>query len=244
MATFLEIANNIAVKIRLPELTNCYSSSDRNAKAIRLSIIQGAERDIYRAFDWSFLTKKYEFSTVVDQPYYDLPSDYGRIVDETFWNNTSEREVAGPMGTKKWAMYENDTFGVSAIDYVSRILPVDGVKKMHLIQTPSAVESMSYYYISDRYVTNESSLVNSFQSDDDTTLLDDDLVEQSALWRTLRILGLDYGEEKVEFIAMLKEQSAHDGGAMVLDQSRPSGQKVYAGEVILGANVPLTGLGE
>jgi len=236
MATFLEIANNVAVKTRLPEMTNCFSSSGRNAKAIRLAIIQGAERDIYRAFNWSFLTKKYSFSTVADRAYYDLPSDFGRIVDETFWNNTSEREVAGPVDAKTWAMYENDAFGVSAIDYVSRILPLDGVNKMYLIQTPSAVESMSYYYISNRYVTHDSVLVGDFAGDDDTTILDDDLVEQAALWRTLRILGLDYGEEKVEFIALRKEQEAHDGGAKVLNQSSSS-------DAVFVANVPLTGLG-
>ena len=62
--TFLEIANNVAIKVRLPEMTSCFSSSDRNAKVIKLSIIDSAERDIFRRFDWSFLCKINQFNTV------------------------------------------------------------------------------------------------------------------------------------------------------------------------------------
>jgi hypothetical protein len=141
-------------------------------------------------------------------------------------------------------MYENDAFGVSAIDYVCTVQPLDGVNRLYLIPTPSGADEISYYYVSKRYVYHDYNYVSDFSGDDDTTLLDDDLVEQAALYRTLRILGLDYGEERLEFTKMLREQMAHDGGARVLNQARPSGSVTYTADMVLGANVPLTGLGE
>ena len=244
--TFLEIANNVAVKVRLPELTNCFDSSDRNAKAIKLSIIDSAERDIFRRFDWSFLCKLASFNTVSDTENYELPADYNRSIVDTFWNNTAQRKVVGPVNHQTWAMYQNDAFGVSAIDYVCNILPVAGVNRIHLIPTPGGVDTITYYYISDRYVmagNNYPVLISAFQGDGDETLFDDELVESGALYRTLRILGLDYGEEKYEFTSLRKERMSHDGGARVLDMSRSAGGRSVNADNVLGVNVPITGLG-
>ena len=241
---FLEIANNVAVKVRLPELTTCFSSSDRNAKAIKLSIIDSAERDVFRRFDWSFLCKLATFITVDGTGDYALPADYNRSLVDTFWNNTAQRQVVGPVDQSTWALYQNDAFGVSAIDYVCNILPVDGVNRIHLIPEPGGAETITYYYVSDRYVKTGSSLVSAFTGDGDETLFDDELVEAGALYRTLRILGLDYGEEKYEFTSLRKERMSHDGGARVLNMAYRHGGRSLNADNILGVNVPLTGMGE
>jgi hypothetical protein len=233
--TFLEIANNVAIGVRLPEMTACFSSADRNAKVIKLSIINAAERDIFRGSDWSFLTKRHAFTTIDGTDNYSLPADYHRSIPTTFWNNTSQRVVLGPTCIESWAMYRNNAFGVSAIDYVCKILPVDGVNKLFLIPTPGGEEAISYYYISDRYVKYRGILVPAFTGDDNETIFDDDLVESGALYRTLRTLGLDYGEERLEFTSLRKERTSHDGGAEILNMAPGYGS--------LGANTPLVGMG-
>lgn len=240
--TFLDIANNVAVKVRLPELTTCFSSSDRNAKAIKLSIIDSAERDIFRRFDWSFLVKQATITTIADNSDYALPSDYNRSIVNSFWNNTAQRRIIGPLSTQKWAMYQNDAFGVSAIDYVCNIMSVDGVNRVFFIPTPGGDETITYYYVSDRYVKDGSNLVAAFTEDGNETLLDDELVEAGALYRTLRILGLDYGEEKYEFTSLRKERMSHDGGAAILDMVHGHARSRYD-NYLMGVNVPLTGMG-
>ena len=241
MSTFLEIANNIAVKVRLPNMANCFSSSDRNAKVIKLAIINGTKRNVFRAFDWSFLCHQETFTTVSGVGAYDLPDDFDRFIPMTNWNTVSQRRITGPIHIQKWALYKNDAFGVSVLDYVCRMIPgTDGELQMKLEPVPSAAEEISYWYIKNGYVWNSSQQrwVSEFSGDDDTTMFDTDLVEQAGLYRTLRVLGLDYGEEKYEFEQMLSERTAHDGGSDALDMAGPNNDLLF-----LGVNTPLTGLG-
>jgi len=239
MATFLEIANNIAVKVRLPEMTGCFSSPDRNARVIKLAIIDSTRRNIFKAFDWSFLLKKHTFATVNEVAAYNVPVDYDRIINNTVWNNTAQRRISGPTNAQKWALYQNDAFGVSSIDYTCKILPsATGQKQLNLEPEPTSTEAISYYYISNKYIVSESTLVAAYTNDDDTSLFDDDLVEQAALYRVLRTIGLDYGEEKYEYEQLLHERTSHDGGAENLKMDGPSEDTL-----ILGANTPLTGFG-
>lgn len=237
--TFLEIANDVAVKVRLPELTNCFSSSDRNAKAIKVSIIDAAERSIFRKFDWSFLIKQHEFTTGNDVEDYEMPAGYNRSISDTFWNETTQRKIIGPVSASTWAMHQNDAYGVSIIDKVCRIMSVGGDKRFFLLPLTAGGETITYYYVSDRYVLAGHAypvLSSSFSGDDDNTLLDDELIAAGALYRTLRILGLDYGEERYEFTTLLKERTSHDGGAEILNL-------VHSEHGELGVNVPLTGMG-
>lgn len=239
--TFLEIANNVAINVRLPQMTNCFDSSERNAKVIRLAIINGADRDIFRRHDWSFLVKRHVFATSSELGYYDLPADYDRSLADSFWNNTTQRRIVGPVKAQDWALYQNDAYGVSAVDKVCTIAPVVGVNKLHLLPEPSGIETISYYYVSNRYVKEGHSypiFTSTFNGDDNTSLLDDDLLELAALYRTLRTLGLNYGEEKFEFTTLRSERTSHDGGGEVLNLAGPS-----TNDCLLGVNVPLTGMG-
>ncbi len=75
-------------------------------------------------------------------------------------------------------------------------------------------------------------------ADTDVMLLDEDVLELGVIWRLQRRLGLDYSEERDEFVGRLDLLAARDGGTATLDLAQ------YDRLTLVGPyNVPETGFG-
>jgi hypothetical protein len=250
----LQIGQAIAIKAGLPVPTTIVGSTERTVQTIFQAIKDGSQKDAYRDVDWAVLHLEYSFKTTGSE-YYDMPPDFDRFVNNTIWDRTNGQKLIGPVGPEKWQMYMSGLTGITGLYRICRITGQDRVIMRPFKQPrlqlypdtasttyPNAAEEaieIFYEYITTDYIMNMGvlgwPLGSEWKSDDDYTVIDDDVVEAAALWRLLRILGMSYADEREEYNALVLERGSHDGGAETLS--------LLQNDSMFALNIPDTGFG-
>jgi hypothetical protein len=204
--TLLTISQNIAKTTKSDVPSTIIDNTEEIAKQI-FEAVRLATKDVFERHDWSILNYDKTFSSVASQVQYDLPSDFDRIANGTFFNTTQRKEVF--LTTPREWRQLNLNVGVSIIKRY-RIRQ----NKVNLFPTPSAVESFTYEYISNLIITDNdlASTKTDWTKDNDTSLLNEDLIELQAIWRFLKFRGKDYAEEQQEAEDRLKDIMGRDAG--------------------------------
>lgn len=204
--TLLTIAQNIASDAKTSTPSTIIGNSEEVAKQL-LSSIKLSTKDLFEKHNWQVLSYEESFNTVPSQAAYDLPSDFSRISDDTFFNTTNKREVylISPRGWRQESVYV-----ASSLVQKYRIRQ----NKVEILPTPTAAEGMIYEYISNEVIldTNGSTKYTDWQADTDTCLINEDLVELGARWRFLRMQGKEYAEAKAEFDERFELIMGRDAG--------------------------------
>lgn len=213
--SLLTISQNIAKTTKSEVPNEIIGNSQENAKQI-FEAVRLATKYIFESHDWTVLNYDKTFNSVVSQLQYDLPNDFDRIVNGTFFNNTQRREVF--LTTPREWRQLNLNVGVSVINRY-RIRQ----NKVELFPTPSAIESFVYEYISNLIITDNdtSTTKTDWTKDSDTSLLNEDLIEVEATWRFLKFRGKDYAEEKEEAEIRLEDIAGRDGGRKTVYPDTP-----------------------
>lgn len=247
----------MAIKARLEVPTSFHGSDDSTARLIYQCIKDGTSKDAFRDLDWADLRNEYTFTTTGVE-YYTLPQDFDRIITDTIWDRTNDRKILGPVSPTKWQDYYSGLSGLTGLQRLCRLAgptftqvsndlsdprrrlriypdePDDEVTNIAADQITVAFE-----YISTRYIVNVaeigSNLSDTWKSDSDYSLIDDDVIEAAALWRVLRALGMSYSDEREEYNALINERASNDSGAETLSMNQVG--------MIFGANTPDTGYG-
>lgn len=142
---------------------------------------------------WQALQKRFSFNTVASQEAYDLPSDWP--IDNTFWNASQIFKLQGPLNPDEWEKVK--TFNVVPTpSFFFRIFS----DQIHLFPTPDSILEITFGFVSLNAVLNKDGTTEQpkFINDDDTAILNEDLITQGLTWRILRKLGLEYQDMKAE----------------------------------------------
>ena len=83
-------------------VTNTNDVSQQILQAVKISIVE-----LSRNYQWQELQKEYNFSSVVSQEGYDLPSNFDRMINDTFWNKTQYLNLIGPATPEKWRILKD-----------------------------------------------------------------------------------------------------------------------------------------
>ena len=67
-----------------------------------LEILNRSIVNLARSYDWQELTKEHSFNAVASQNNYSLPTDFDRIVNNTFWNTTDTKPMIGTGSAQDW----------------------------------------------------------------------------------------------------------------------------------------------
>lgn len=205
--TLLTISQNISkdAKTEVPStiIDNTQEVAKQIFQAVRLATFYLLEN-----WDWQVLQSENDFNSVVSTKSYDFPSDFNRLIPDTFFNNTNNREVFLVRNPKEWRLL-NLTTGSQAKEYF-RIRN----NQTTLYPTPTAINSYTYEYISKNIIldTDGTTTKSSWVADTDTARIDEDLVELEARWRFLRTRGKEYEEAMLEAREMFNSITAEDGG--------------------------------
>ena len=237
-STVLEIGNVAAAEAGLPQQTSLVGNSDQNAVRILRAVIEGASRS-YKGQDWVSIQSQHNFTTDASAAY-DLPTDFDRFINLTIWDRTNDRQVVGPVGPVEWQRLQARLAGLTGLEKFGRIVGnADGVKELWLYPDTDTGSDIYFEYISTKYIVDESGTDRkaAITKDGDTFLFDDDVVESATTWRLLRMLGLNYSDERIEFEDLLEERAANDGGAGEVNMQL--GSRHWRG----GPNIPKTGFG-
>ena len=167
-------------------------NNDDVAKQI-FQAIKTSITDLARNYQWQELQKEYTFSSVIGQAGYNLPSDFDRMIDNTFWNASQNWAMIGGLTPESWRVLKNSLITQAETVEYYRIRG----NQIIIHRTPSVVENYVFEYISKNIVKSASNVAQSeFLADTDNTVIDEYLIRLDTTWRWLKNNGRSYAEEK------------------------------------------------
>lgn len=207
--SLLEILQKTTAELGLPQPATVLSNND--TLVVQLTGLCNALcGELVEIYDWQALTNKHTFSSVATVNSYDLPSDFSRIIDDTFWNTTNTTIIPGGLTPAQ------DNFNKRVILAPSyRIF--DG--QLYLRPTPTSAEDFVFEYISDYYVYDTATFLfkPTFTSDDDKIVFNDRLVINGIKLKYKEANGLATATAAYDYDQMLSTIKSRDQG----------GQRIY-----------------
>jgi len=188
--TALSIVNDAVDRIAVTLSGNTlFSNSADTARQMR-ALANQEGRELMRRGTWQVLTKEVVFSSVNQEIQTGvIPSDYDHILNETFYNRTRKRQVTGPLSPRDWQAQKSIIATVLYDSY--RIYG----GQIHMIPVPPANDQYAFEYISKNWVLDNNSIPKAaFTADNDTAILDEELITLGVIWRFLKAKGFDYAE--------------------------------------------------
>ena len=207
--TLLSIAQDIlretkSASIPASIIGNSQASAVQILVALRKAIV-----DVSRADDWEELQKEHNFNSVASTEGYNLPSDFDRITDNTFWNDSRFRRVLGPETPQEWSRLKKSTITGATTNNLFIIR----VGQTLLFPVPATIETYPYNYITDLIVDSGGGVGKTgWQADTDVPNVDAYTVQLNATWRLLKMQGKPYAEEQRDYELALADRMARNGG--------------------------------
>ena len=187
---------------------------------------------------WQALVKTATITLVNGTSAYALPSDIDHAITSTFWDVNHKWQMLGPLSPQE---YDVLVYGISPTG-PRRRFRVSG-NMVNINPTPGAGDvgnTVAYEYYSNGWCVSGASNFTSWQTDSDTYALDDDTMQLGIKWRFLRAKGLDYTEEKAQWMSQMMQAMAKDG----FDRYLPTNAQARQDQQLLSEqNVPDTGYG-
>ena len=161
-----------------------------------------------RRFDWQSLVIITTITTASSTAEYSTLSDFDRFIFNTWWDTTNNRKVS----TASPQLWEHLKNGLAVSnDSDKRVRQYSDSIFIH--PTPTATETLTYEYISDKWVSNAAgdTFYTTFQADTDVPLVPEELFELELLWRIKKHFKSPYLDDKDEAERAFREYQADDG---------------------------------
>ncbi|NVN06061.1 hypothetical protein HW509_10740 [Asaia spathodeae] len=181
-----------------------------------LEIMSESIQDIAQAHDWNDLSQQCTLVTDGNTSDFALPSDYGRML------------VKADVHSSIWSVNYEPAKDKDEWIQLQRFMPstIPGYwiiygGQMHLLPTPRASENPTFWYISTNLVRGaDGTMKADFTSDDDSFVLDEQLLLLSTIWRWKQAEGLDYQEDMQNYEVRLSQLAAKDHGSKPIRANR------------------------
>lgn len=212
-ASVLTIVNEALQELGLPLVPTAVSAPDDQTGFQTLGLVNSLGAQLVKAHDWQFLEKTQTYLCDGIQSEFDLPEDFGRIVNQTEWSSANRRPMFGPMSPQGWSWVQ---FGIVSVGvyYRYRILR----NKFTVFPTPAAGETINFYYISRNWVYDP--VVDEYkdkaEADLDEPVFDYALMVVGTKFKLWNAKGLDATDLGGQFAFMLEAEKAQTQGAPVI----------------------------
>ena len=191
--TLLNICQDILKETKSSSIPSIIIGNNEDVAVQIFQAVKTSITDLARNYQWQELQKEYTFSSVVNQAGYNLPSDFDRLIDNTFWNATQNWAMIGGLTPESWRVLKNSLITQAETVEYYRIRG----NQIIIHRTPSVVENYVFEYISKNIVKSASDVEQTgFLADTDITVIDEYLVRLDTTWRWLKNNGRSYAEEK------------------------------------------------
>jgi len=206
--TLLSIIQDACDVIGLDRPAAVVGGTDQNARTM-LAVANREGRELYKRYPWQKLLNENAFQIVTeDENQGELPVNFDRFVDESFWNITRRRQVYGPISQMEWQALTATT--APAVVDVWRIYQ----NAIYIKPTPTLGDRYSFLFVSKYWAFGGVGISDKFQSDEDETYLNEELITLGVIWRFLQSRGLEYGEARQTYETAVSREMARDGGRM------------------------------
>ena len=184
--TLLTTIQSACSKIGITRPTVVVGSTDVQVVEV-LDLANEEGRELAKAGDWRVLQAEQTFATVAAASQTNaLPSDFARIIDNTFFNRTTARRVYGPISPEEWQERQAFTAASSINAYYMR-----RGSTLLFTPTPAASQTCAFEYIKNTWCQSSGGTAQSaWAADADTGVLDENLMALGITWRFLKKKGL------------------------------------------------------
>lgn len=191
--TLLTIAQSVLRETKNSSIPTTIIGNTQDVATQILEVMKVTMVELARSYDWQELQKEKTFSSVASTEGYDLPTDFDRFVNETFWNTDEMWPVKGPMTPEEWRILKNSTISGGATTEYFRIRQGQTL----LFPIPSSVNAYVYEYITNQIIESSTGTGQTeWLADTDVPVIDDYIVRLDATWRWLEKNGRPYSEEQ------------------------------------------------
>lgn len=186
--TLLSICQDVAneVGIALPTTITGSTGADET-KLLRLANKTGSM--IMREYEWQNLCAEFTGTAVAGQAQTGLlPSDYSRIVPDTFWDRSGVKLITGPISPVQWASMIATTRTLIERKYIYR----GGVISIYPDMAGS--EDLAFQYVSKNWCESSTGTAQpAFIADADVGIIDEELLTLGITYQFLENDGLPFG---------------------------------------------------
>lgn len=179
--------------------------------------------ELLKRHRWAALQGEYEFSTVENQPSYDLPSDLDNIMDFTVWDRTNYWRMRGSISPQEWQMVKSGIVGSSLQTYRQyRIKGENGVRKIFFDPTPDRTgDEFVFEYLSNAYCESSGGDAQSqWLADTDMPRLPEILFIRGVHWMLLRSAGQPYIDERADYEQHVQQEIRDDTPGLLYGNNR------------------------
>lgn len=212
-------ARIVGVSANLPVVV---ASNDPTALQF-LDLANEEGRSLLGRHAWQFLVAgKFITTTATGDQVGSIPTDFDRLIDGTMYNRTTRRKIYGPLTPQEWQ--EIESLDTTNIDPAFRIWD----NSIKLTPTPAAGETVSFEYITNRWIASENGTTrSSFAADDDVPLFNEDLMALGIEWRFKSRKGFEHSDTLREYERLLADRIMRDGGRRTISSDDRSGAGMH-----------------
>jgi hypothetical protein len=191
--SLLKISQSILKETKAGNVPNTIIGNIEDVAKQILEVMTVSITELARAHSWQELQKEKTFNTIALIEGYNLPTDFDRFINNTFWNTTTQHPVTMPVTPEEWRILKNQSItGGTGYNY-SRIR----AGQVLLFPIPTAIETYVYEYISNLIILSSSGTGQTeWLADTDVPAIDSHILRLDATWRWLKNQGRPYAEEQ------------------------------------------------
>ena len=240
--TAQDIINRAAVECGLTPSPDVWASTDPAFVQLR-NLLTTCGQDLCESYEWEILRRSHSITTVgaTDTGAYDLPADFGRMINQTGWEETNRLPVTGPMTEQQWTYLKGRNLINSTI-YISFKIHQDKYNVYPDDPVPDGLE-ITFSYISRNWVIPAAAAPDVYedtvQANGDTVLFKPNMIVSYLRYKFLDAKGFDTGSAVGQFSKAYLQATGGNDGAPVLNAGRG-----LSGIPLLDyRNIPITNYG-
>lgn len=184
-----------------------------------LAILNTLGQDATKVHDWQFLERTALFTGDGVNSEFDMPADFGRVVNQTEWSSNMRRPMLGPLTAQQWGWTQ---YGIVSVGVYYRYRILDN--KFTIYPVPALNDTFNFYYIDKNWVVAaDGTRKDRVTSVDDTPVFDWTLLVAALKVRFWGIKGFDTTLLAQEYNYRLQVEKGQNQGAAVLQLSGDPG---------------------
>ncbi len=204
--SLLTLCQKAARKLAL-DVPSAIVGSTNAQTLLLLEMAQDEGKALAKRHTWQALTAEKTFVTIAAAAQTtSIPSDFRTLINESIFNRTRNRRVAGPIAPEEWQLIQSSL--------VTRVDPAYRIRGdvMLLTPTPPAGETVAYEYISKNWCQSSGGTAQSeWLADTDTGKLDEDVMALGVEWRFRSNRGIEFSDLQLEYERQVTDLIIRDG---------------------------------
>lgn len=190
-----EILNRVAAEVGIAPILAPLASTDPFFIQLRY-LLNTAGEELMQAYPWELLNREHQITTAAgDDGAYDMPDDFGYILNQTEWDKTNNNPLGGPLSPQDWTYLQGRDLASNTLYASFRIAQ----GKFNIFPAPPDAPNPSYVgldlnfeYVTKDWVWNGST-VDPEYTDEVISASDVPLFNKTLITRALKVKYLESG---------------------------------------------------